>query len=178
MEEKTITRKDIFKGKIIDLHVDEISLQNEKTSIREVVEHKGAACIAALTPENDLLFVKQYRYPFKEVLLELPAGKLDGDEPLECAKRELLEETGAIGENFVSLGKIYPAPAFCSEVVYLYACTVREFRNPKPDDDEFLEMVKIPLPHAVKMVLNGQIDDAKTQTAILKFFLKIKELYK
>ena len=172
MIEKTLSRKEIFKGYLLNFHVDEILLPNGKKSTREIVEHKGAACIASLTPENEVLFVKQFRYPFKEILLELPAGKLEGDEPLECAKRELLEETGAIGQDFISLGKIYPTVAFCTEVIHLFACKVSDFKKPKPDKDEFLEILKIPLNKAVKMVLNGEIPDAKTQIGILK----LKEL--
>ena len=169
MIEKTLSRKNIFHGKILDVYVDEVLLPNGKKAIREVVEHcSSVACIAALTPRNEVLFVKQFRYPFKEIFLELPAGKLDGDEPLECAKRELLEETGAVGEDFVSLGEMYPTVSFCKAAYHLFACKISEFKKPKPDDDEFLEILKIPLDEAVKMVLNGEIPDAKTQIGILK----------
>ncbi len=170
--EKTLNRKEIFKGQVLDFHFDEILLQNGKKSTREVIEHKGAACIVALTEENEIMFVKQFRYPFKKLILELPAGKLDGDNPLACAKRELLEETGAVGENFVSLGEIYPAVAYCTEIIYLFTCKVFEFKTPNPDSDEFLEIIKIPLEKAVKMVLNNEIFDAKTQIGVLKLAMK------
>lgn len=172
MIEKTLSEKYIFRGKFLDLHVDEVLLPNGKRATREIIEHKGAACVAALTSENEVLFVKQFRCPFKKIFLELPAGKLDGDEPLECAKRELLEETGSVGKDFVSLGKMYPTVAYCTEVIHMFACKVTDFEKPKPDDDEFVEMVKIPLNEAVQMVLNGEISDAKTQIGILK----LKEL--
>ena len=170
--EKTLSRKEIFKGQLLELHFDEILLQNGEKATREVIEHKGASCIAALTEENEVMFVKQFRYPFKKVILELPAGKLDGDTPLDCAKRELLEETGAVGESFVSLGEMYPTAAYCTEIIHLFACKVVEFKVPNPDSDEFLEIIKIPLKKAVQMVLNDEIPDAKTQIGILKLAMK------
>jgi ADP-ribose pyrophosphatase len=169
MTEKKLSRKDVFQGHLIDVHVDEVLLLSGKTAAREIVEHKGAACIVVVTAENEVLFIKQFRYPFNKILLELPAGKLEADEsPLECAKRELTEETGAIGENFISLGEMYPTVGYCSEIIHLYACAVKDYQAPAPDEDEFLEIVKIPLNEAVRMVLNNEIPDAKTQIGILK----------
>ena len=104
--------------------------------------------------------------------MELPAGKLDGNEPVEYAKRELLEETGAVGEDFVSLGKMYPTVAFCKAAYHLFACKVSDFKEPQPDEGELIEIVKIPLEKAVEMVMSGKILDAKTQIG----FLKLKEL--
>ena len=169
MKEKVLKQENIFSGKILNLHVDEILLPNGKTSTREIVDHMGAVCVLALTSEYEILFVKQFRYPFKKVLLELPAGKLDGDTPIECAKRELLEETGAVGKDFVSLGKIYPTVAYSNEVIHLFSCKIKKFEVPHPDDDEFLEVLRIPLDVAIDMVLNNEINDAKTQITILKY---------
>lgn len=173
--EKTISSKEVFKGRIIDVTLDEVELENGKKSSREVVGHPGGVCIAALTKENELLFVRQFRYPYREVVLELPAGKLEpGQKPLENGKRELLEETGAVGYSYVSLGQLYPSPGYCAEIIHLYFCRVESFQKPSPDEDEFLNIEKIPLDKAVEMVLNHQIPDAKTQTAVLKTALLLQ----
>ena len=169
LEEKTLESKKIFKGRVIDVDLDKIELPNGKISSREVVNHPGGVCIAALTDKNELLFVKQYRYPYHKVILELPAGKLEKDaNPLENGKRELREETGAIGKDYISLGKLYPSPGYCGEIIHLYACKVESFGDTDPDDDEFLDIIKIDINEAVKMVLENRICDSKTQVAILK----------
>lgn len=174
--EKTLQSKEIFKGHVIDVTLDEIELQNGKKASREVVGHPGGVCIAALTKEGELLFVRQYRYPYHEVVLELPAGKLEpGQNPLENGKRELLEETGAVGVSYLSLGQLYPTPGYCAEIIHLYFCRVDSFSEPSPDEDEFLKVEKIPLNRAVEMVLNNQIPDAKTQTAVLKTAMLIEQ---
>ena len=169
LDEKTLSENQIFNGKIINVHLDEVALPNGKKANREVVDHPGGVCIAALTDDNNLLFVKQYRYPYHEIILELPAGKLEsGSTPLENGIRELKEETGANGYGYTSLGKLYPSPGYVSEIIHLYFCRVDEFSTPNPDEDEFLEVIKIPLEEAVAMVLNNQIADSKTQVTILK----------
>lgn len=174
--EKTLDSKEIFKGHVIDVMLDEVELQNGKKASREVVGHPGGVCIAALTKEGELLFVRQYRYPYHEVVLELPAGKLEpGQNPLENGKRELLEETGAKGVSYVSLGQLYPTPGYCAEVIHLYFCRVDGYAEPSPDEDEFLKIEKIPLNQAVEMVLNNRIPDAKTQTAVLKTAMLIEQ---
>lgn len=167
--EKTVSQETIYQGKIINLRRDEALLENGRTAVREVVEHPGGVCVAALTGENELLFVRQFRYPYGEVLLELPAGKRDPSEsPLECGKRELLEETGAVGRGYLSLGKLYPSPGYCAEIIHLYLCRVESFGGQSPDEDEFLQVERIPIRRAAEMVLNNEIPDAKSQVAILK----------
>lgn len=169
LEEKTLASKKIFSGRIIDVDIDTIELPNGKTATREVVNHPGGVCIAALTDKNELLFVNQYRYPYHEVVLELPAGKLEkGQDPLENGKRELKEETGAIGRDYLSLGKLYPSPGYCGEVIHLYSCKVDSLGAMSPDEDEFLDVIKIDIKEAVNLVLENKIFDAKTQVAILK----------
>lgn len=167
--EKTLESKEIFDGKVIRVTHDKVQLPNGKTSLREVVDHPGGVCIAALNDKDELYFVRQYRYPYHEVVLELPAGKLEkGQTPLENGKRELKEEVGADGEGYVSLGQLYPSPGYCGEIIHMYFCRVKSEGETNPDDDEFLQIEKIHIDRAVEMVLNNQIPDAKTQTAVLK----------
>ena len=111
LEEKTISQSYAYKGRIINLRVDEALLPNGKTAGREVVEHNGGVCIVALTDMNEIFLVKQFRYPYGEVIYEIPAGKRDGDEePLTCGIRELKEETGMTAEKFIPVGELYPSP--------------------------------------------------------------------
>ena len=174
--EKTLESKEIFNGKVINVLVDKILLPNGKEASREVVSHPGGVCIAALTPKNELMFVKQFRYPYKEVILELPAGKLEpGQNPLENGIRELKEEVGACAKDYVSLGKLYPSPGYCGEIIHMFFCKVTDIGETNPDEDEFLDVIKIPIKKAVEMVLNNEIPDAKSQTAILKAYLLLKE---
>ena len=170
LEEKTVSSQVLYSGRIIRLELDDIELPNGEPAKREVARHPAGVCVAALTEDNELLFVKQYRYPFHEVVLELPAGKVDDPKttPLENGKRELLEETGAVGYNYVSLGAQYVSPGFTDEVLYMYMCRVDHFEEQRLDEDEFVNVERIPLDRAVEMVMNNLIVDGKTQTAILK----------
>ncbi len=173
LTEHTLSQEYKFKGRIINLRVDKAQLPNGATATREVVEHPGGVCIAALTAENELLFVRQFRYPYGEVISELPAGKLTpGEDPLECGKRELKEETGAVAERYVSLGKLYPSPGYCGEIIWMYLATGLSYGEQNPDEDEFLEVERIPLEQAAQLVLDNRIDDAKTQAAVLKVYLR------
>lgn len=169
LTEKTVSQETIFKGKIVTLRVDDAELPNGKLAKREVVEHPGGVTIAALTDDGEMLFVRQFRYPYMQTLLEIPAGKLErGEDPLEAGKREPREETGAVAERYISLGYEYPSPGYCDEVLHLYLATGLTFGEAQPDDDEFLCVERIPLEKAVDMVLAGEIPDGKTQTIILK----------
>lgn len=176
--EKQISSETIYDGKIIKVCKDTALLPNGNCAIREIVKHSGGICIAPLTENNELIFVKQFRYPYNEILLELPAGKRDNNEdPVEGAKRELKEETGATAEKIVSLGQLYPTVAYCDEIIWLYLATGLKFGEQKLDEDEFLSVTKIPLDVACEMVLKGEIKDSKTQVLILKIkMLKDKGL--
>lgn len=170
LTEKQLDSKYIYEGRIIKLRVDTALLPNGKTATREVVEHPGGVCIAALTDKDELLFVRQFRYPYSEETLEVPAGKRDSfdEDPFECGVRELKEETGATAKNFVPLGELYPTPGVFGEIIWTYLATGLTFGEASPDEDEFLNVIKIPLEKAVEIVLNGEIKDAKTQIAVLK----------
>lgn len=167
--EKTLNSETKFDGHIIKVILDDVELENGAAAKREVVCHNGGVCVAALTENNELLLVRQFRYPYKEVLLEVPAGKLEkGEDPFEAVKREQMEETGTTGENYISLGNLYPSPGYCGEIIRMWACRVAANGEQHLDDDEFLEVERIPLQEAVEMVLNNEIPDSKTQVAILK----------
>lgn len=170
MEEKTLSIKNIYKGRIIYVHVDDIELPDGKPGTREVVEHPGGVCIAAMTDKNELLFVRQFRYPFKDEILELPAGKMEkGEDPFATAQRELMEETGCTGKDWVFMGNMYPTPGICSETDRLYLCHVdKESGRLDLDEDEFIEPERVPLKRAAEMAMNGELPDAKTQLLVLK----------
>ncbi len=173
--EKQLTKEYIFKGKIINVRRDNALMPNGNTSIREVVEHKGGVCVAALTENDEILLVRQFRYPYMEEVLEIPAGKRDSldEKPLDGAMRELREETGAKAQNVFSLGQVYPTPGYCNEIIWMYGATGLTFGEQDLDENEFLNVEKIPLETAVEMVLKGEIKDSKTQIAILKLKLLI-----
>ena len=173
LEEKQLSAEYMYEGKIIKLRRDKALLPNGNTSVREVVEHNGGVCVAALTDNDEVLFVRQFRYPYMEVIPEIPAGKRDSadEDPLECGKRELKEETGATAERFIPLGRLYPSPGYCGEIIWMYAATGLSYGEQSLDEDEFLDVEKIPLEKAVQMILSGEITDAKTQAAVLKLKL-------
>ena len=170
LNETTLSTVRHFEGRILNLRVDTVRLPNENTATREVIEHNGGVCIAALTDKRELLFVRQYRHPYGKVLLELPAGKLASKEEdrLSAAIRELREETGAVAQDVQFLGELYPAPGYCNEILTLYLATGLSFGDTDPDEDEFLQIERIELDKAVRMVLDGEIPDGKTQALVLK----------
>lgn len=169
LEEKTLDSKFIYDGKVVKLYKDEVLLENDKTASREVIKHPGGVCVVPLTEDNQIIFVTQFRYPHKKVLLEIPAGKLEwGEDHFACGKRELKEETGCIAEKYDYLGVLLPTPAYDTEVIHMYLARGLSQKEQKLDEDEFLEVSRIPFDKAVEMVMNNEITDAKTQLAILK----------
>lgn len=169
LTEKTLESRRLFTGKIINLCLDKALLPDGTTANRELVQHPGGVSVAALTENNEIYMVRQFRYPYQEILLELPAGKLErGENPFEAVKREQREETGTTAEEYRYLGEVYPTPGYVDETIRLWACRVKARGEMDLDDDEFLEVEKIPLQKAVEMVLQNEIRDAKTQIGILK----------
>lgn len=167
--EKQVSSEQKFDGKVVKLYVDKAELENGQIVTREVIKHPGGVCVVALDDEENVLFVRQFRYPHGRVLLEIPAGKLEfGEDPEQCGLRELKEETGCTCDSFVSLGKLLPTPAYDTEIIYMYLARGLHSGEQHLDENEFLEVEKIPLMKAVEMIMNNEIDDAKTQLAILK----------
>ena len=174
--EKKIDSKKIFDGKIVKLFVDTVELPDGQRAIREIVRHPGAVCVLPITDEGEVIMVKQFRYPFSEVLLEIPAGKLEpGEDPYEAVKRELEEESGAVAGKIEHIGELYTTVAIFDEKIQVYLASELTFINSHPDEDEFLEVTKIPLDTLVDMVMNGEITDSKTQIGVLKAHYLLKK---
>lgn len=169
LTEKTIRREDKFQGRILSVHVDTVLLPNGNTSTREVVDHVDGVAVLPLDERNNVLTVTQYRYVFGRTLLEIPAGKLDpGEDPVTGALRELKEETGAVPNTFLPLGRIIPAPGCYGEVLHLFLAKGLHMEEQHLDPDEFLNVERIPFNEMVHRCLNGEIEDAKTVAAVLK----------
>ena len=167
-EEKTLESEYIYKGKILNLRKDKVTVVSGE-SFREIIEHNGAAAVGAITDNKTMIMVKQYRKPLRKVLLEVPAGKRDGDEPFELtAIRELKEETGYSAKNVVYLGDMYPAAGYSEEVVAMYMATGLEKGETNFDPNEAIDIIEYPIDDLVDMVMKGEIKDSKTQIIILK----------
>jgi ADP-ribose pyrophosphatase len=169
MYEETVSRDVIFEGRVVTLCVDKIKDCYGRDGSREYIAHSGGVGIVALDAENNVFMIRQYRYGVSEVVLEIPAGKLErGEAPLECGKRELTEETGYQAEEFIDLGVIFPTPAYDSERIYIYLARGLTYVGQRFDAGEYLETERIPLEKAAGLVLSGEIKDAKTQIGLLK----------
>ncbi len=176
--EKQLSSENVFKGKLLDVYSDDIELPNGHKSKREYIKHVGAACVVPVDDDGNIIIEKQFRYPFHKVLTEIPAGKLDSkEEPhLDAALRELKEETGFTAEKMIYLGEFLPTCAYSDEVIHMYLATGLTKGEQNLDDDEFVGVEKMPLEFAVKEIMNGNITDGKTQTAILKAYFYLKNI--
>ena len=175
-DEKTVSREKIYRGNIIEIENVRVTLPNGKEATRDVVLHPGAAVIIPISRDNELYMVRQYRKPIDKVLLELPAGKLDGNEAPEiCARRELKEETGLTAKNMDYIISIYTTPGFCNEVLHIFAATGLEEGEAGGDEDEFVSCEKVPVANLIDMVMRGEITDAKSIIGIFLADRIIKE---
>lgn len=166
-EEKTLGTERIFEGQIINLRVDRVTVRQGE-SHREIVEHNGGSVIAAVKDNGNMIMVKQYRKAAERVMLEVPAGKIDpGEEPLAAAIRELKEETGYTAEKIMPLTKMYPSVGYSEEQLYLYLATGLTPGETCFDENEAIDIAEYPLDRLYRMVVNGEIEDAKSQVAIL-----------
>ena len=168
--EKKISRKEIYDGKVLHVVCDDVLLPNGSEAIREFCLHVGAVCVIPILPDGRVIMERQFRYPHGRVFYEIPAGKLDSPEedPLLAAKRELLEETGAVAGRITLLGAVDTSPALINERIYMYLAEDLTFAEQKLDEDEFLSIEYAYLRDLYRMVLAGEIADAKTQIAVLK----------
>lgn len=169
LEEQTLSSEQIYDGRVVKLFVDKAKLENGEVVTREMIKHPGGVCIVPLDENDNVLMVRQFRYPPHKILLEIPAGKLEyGENHRECGLRELKEETGCTCDEFIYLGNLIPTPAYDNEVIHMYLARGLHAGDQKLDEDEFLDVEKIPLEKAVEMVMNNELADAKTQIALLK----------
>ena len=176
LKENTVSSTPIFDGKVLHVRFDNITLPNGAPATREYCHHNGAVCVIPITDDGEVICVRQYRYPFHEDLLEIPAGKLDSPEedPNDAVRRELREETGAVAKNITYLGKYYPSPAILDECIHMYMAEGLCFGETEFDEDEFIESVKIPLKTLVDLTLEGKIRDGKTQICVLRAYMMLQ----
>ncbi len=172
LQETTLTSETVYQGRILRITKDTAQLENGSTALREVVHHGGGVGVVPLTDTGEVILVRQFRYPHHCATLEIPAGKLEAEEStLTCGTRELLEEAGATADSMESLGCLLATPAYDTEVIHLYLARGLHFTRQKLDEDEFLDVVRMPLRQAVELVLRDEIRDSKTQIALMKAWL-------
>ena len=165
--EQTKTSKTLYEGKILTLKKDEVLLDNGNTAFREVVHHSGGSTVLC-EKDGKILFVRQFRYPYKKEILELPAGKLNvGETPKETAIRELKEEAGVIAKDLELLFECYPSPGYTDEIIYIYKANEFTLDEACLDDDEFLSAIWIEKSKVKEMIKNQEIKDGKTLIALL-----------
>ncbi len=167
MNEKTLSRKLLYSGKILDLHLEEVRLSNGVESTRELITVADAVGVVALPDSETVLLIRQYRKAVEQVLLEIPAGKIDpGEEPLPAMKRELLEETGYEAASWKRLCGYYSAPGFSTELIHLYLTKELTLKDAQPDEDELIELAPTPIVELPAMIADGRICDGKTVAAL------------
>lgn len=176
LEEKTIQTEEIFSGKVISLQVEDVELPNGKISKREIIKHPGAVAIIALTDDNKIVMVEQYRKALERTIVEIPAGKLEkGEEPATCARRELEEETGYICDHLELLVSFYTSPGFADEIVHVYLASglTQKQDSAALDEDEFVNLEELTLADALQYIKEQKIYDAKTVYAVQ--YLQLQE---
>jgi ADP-ribose pyrophosphatase len=168
-EETTLKSECVYDGKVITVEKDDIEIATGRKSFREVVRHPGGVVILAMKDAQTIILVRQFRYPIKKVVLELPAGKLEkGEDPDLAAKRELEEETGYRADKWSSLGYINTTPGFCDEKLYLYKAEGLHFVGEHPDEGEIIKSFEVSIPELMLKIKSGEINDAKTLCAVLR----------
>jgi ADP-ribose pyrophosphatase len=177
--EATVASQRVYEGRLINLRIDTIRLENGRLVKREIVEHPGAVAIVALDEDDSVILVRQFRKAAERELLEIPAGTLEaGEEPMACAHRELKEETGYRAERLEPIGSFYPSPGYCTECIRLYLATGLQKGQSAPEGDELIRTTKVPLSEIPAMVSRGEICDGKTIAGLLSvLFLRLGKPY-
>ncbi len=169
LRETTRSSRLVYDGGLLKVYYDTVELVNGATAWREVIRHPGAVVMVPVDDEGNVYLVRQFRYPYGKAVLEVPAGKLErGEEHFPAAQRELSEEIGARAERWTPLGEMLPTPGFCDELQHVYLARGLTFGQTHPDEDEFLEIVKLPMKEAVDMAVDGRLEDSKTVASILR----------
>lgn len=168
MNEKTLSQKTIYRGKILDLVLKKVLLPNGHIASREIIVHEGVIAVIPILEDGRIIMVKQYRKPAELTTIEIPAGRIDpGETPQAAVHRELKEETGFVSKKIKKLMSFYPAIGYCSEKIHLFTARGLTLQKPDPDDDECIEVIKISLKRALKMIDQGKIIDSKSILGLL-----------
>ena len=169
LREIPVSSESIYEGKILHVERWQVTCPNGREATREIVVHKGAAAVVPVYEDGTTLLVRQHRVAVDRVTLEIPAGKLDsiGEDPYDCAVRELKEETGLTAGRMTPLTSLLTTPGFCTEKIGIYLAQDLSQGDTHPDEDEFLGLVRIPLEEAIAMVMRGEIRDSKTICGLL-----------
>lgn len=174
-EEKTMKSERIYEGKILSVRIDTVELPDKKYSKREIVEHPGAVAIVPITEDKEIYLVKQFRKATETELLEIPAGKLEiNEQPVECAIRELKEETGLNVENMECIIDYYSSPGFTNEKIHIFMASGVTIGEAEPEEDEYIDVVKVKIDEAMNMINDGIIKDGKTIIGIFMAYDRIK----
>ncbi|PTL16968.1 ADP-ribose pyrophosphatase [Staphylococcus gallinarum] len=174
--ERTIAKEHIYNGKIIDLEVHDVELPDGQTSKRELVFHNGAVAVCALTPDNEIILVRQFRKPAEKTMLEIPAGKLEsGEDRIEAAKRELEEETGYIADHLQLIYEMYGSPGFSNEKLSIYFAKDLKKGHMNLDDDEFIELDRVHINEISDLLKSGSLEDSKTIIALQHILLNCND---
>ena len=169
LNETTLAQREVYRGRVFTVRSDTVRLENGTEAGRDVILHSGGAGVLPIFENGDVLLVRQYRYGVGRAVLEIPAGKLEeGEDPKEAALRELTEETGAKAEEIHFLGELILSPAYLGEITYIYAVRATEVGDQHLDEDEFLQVERLPFEEAYQMALDGRIADVKTALALLR----------
>ena len=175
--EKKISSESVFDGRLLHVRRDKVLLPNGNETTREWVKHPGASAVLPVLEDGSVILVRQYRYPVGRVTLEIPAGKLDipGEDPLECAKRELKEETGYTAEHYTKIFSLATTVGFSDEWIHIYLAEGLTAGEECPDEDEFINTLRMPLSEALEQVHDNTIIDGKTVTALLMYASRLKK---